>query len=242
MKSTGEHGTLYQLRNKLNRTNVVVKPVKDFNACDDFFIQVVSSHIVAAALEILDIHDPKDSSISLSDEIKNAWMLEKQDREVLLKRVSKKIVDTCVSFKFNETNNSVDDHIFQYAQQILSLGLFYFEFSDAIREGDGERVLRCWKYLLPIFLGTNRTNYSTEAFNLLFQHKYALSPRLARELLYTRFINTHGRPGKNIPADLHMEHLNKIAKDAIRGLGSNKSEKAIVRVGRALGTLSLIHI
>ncbi len=25
------------------------------------------------------------------------------------------------------------------------------EFKDAIREGDGERVLRCWKYMIPIF-------------------------------------------------------------------------------------------
>ena len=35
-----------------------------------------------------------------------------------------------------------------------------------------------------------------------------------------------------------MEHLNKIAKSAIHFLGSNKSEKAITRVGRAIGTLS----
>ena len=35
-----------------------------------------------------------------------------------------------------------------------------------------------------------------------------------------------------------MEHLNKIAKDAIHFLGSNKTEKAIQRVGRAIGTLS----
>ena len=34
-----------------------------------------------------------------------------------------------------------------------------------------------------------------------------------------------------------MEHLNKIAKGAIRFLGSNKTEKAIQRVGQANGTL-----
>lgn len=35
-----------------------------------------------------------------------------------------------------------------------------------------------------------------------------------------------------------MEHLNKIAKGAIRFLDSNKTEKANQRAGRAIGTLS----
>ena len=51
-------------------------------------------------------------------------------------------------------------------------------------------------------------------------------------------MNVHGRPGKNIPVDLHMEHLNKIAKGAISFLGSNKSKMAIKRIGHAIGTLS----
>ena len=47
MQSAGEHGTLYQLRYKLNRTNVVKDPMNDFNACDDFFDVVISGHIIA---------------------------------------------------------------------------------------------------------------------------------------------------------------------------------------------------
>ena len=35
-----------------------------------------------------------------------------------------------------------------------------------------------------------------------------------------------------------MEHLNKIAKGAIRFMGSCKSWKGIQRIGRAIGTLS----
>ncbi len=48
----------------------------------------------------------------------------------------------------------------------------------------------------------------------------------------------HGLKGRNIPADLHQEHLNRVVKEAIRGLGANKTEAAITRVGRALGTSS----
>ena len=35
-----------------------------------------------------------------------------------------------------------------------------------------------------------------------------------------------------------MEHLNRLANDAIQNLGANKSEEAIKRVGRSIGTLS----
>ena len=45
-----EHGTLYQLRDLVHRTNVVSDPVKDFNACDNFIILVVTCHILTASL------------------------------------------------------------------------------------------------------------------------------------------------------------------------------------------------
>ena len=48
----------------------------------------------------------------------------------------------------------------------------------------------------------------------------------------------HGLPGHNISFDLHMEHLNKLVKLSIEGLGANKSDKAIKRVAKAMGALS----
>ncbi len=68
-----------------------------------------------------------------------------------------------------------------------------------------------------------------------------MSPRQSARLLWSRFINTHSIPGRNIPVDLHMEHLNKMAKEAINFLGANKSEKAIQRVGKAIGTLPVLN-
>lgn len=38
----------------------------------------------------------------------------------------------------------------------------------------------------------------------------------------------------NIAADLHMKHLNCACKDSIRGFGANKTEKSIMRIGKAL--------
>ena len=47
--------------------------------------------------------------------------------------------------------------------------------------------------------------------------------------------NTHGLPGRNIPCDLHMEYLNRAAKESLRGLGSNITDNAVKRVGKSIG-------
>ena len=88
-----------------------------------------------------------------------------------------------------------------------------------------------------MFLAAGKTNYACEAANLLLQHFYTVSPRLSAQLLWSCFVNVHGLPGKNIAADLHMEHLNRIAKEAIRFQGANRTEKVIARVGQSIGTL-----
>ena len=60
----------------------------------------------------------------------------------------------------------------------------------------------------------------------------------AHELIWSRFINTHGHPGRNIPNDLHCEHLNRSCKTAVKGLGVNKTQQCITRVARAIGTIA----
>ena len=60
---------------------------------------------------------------------------------------------------------------------------------------------------------------------------------LAKQLLHSRFVNTRGIQERNIPADLHYEHLNKACKNSIGGFGSNLSTERIQMVGRSLGTL-----
>ena len=72
---------------------------------------------------------------------------------------------------------------------------------------------------------------------MLCQYEFELPPQQAQELIWSRFISTHASPGHNIPEDLHQEHLNRVIKDAIRDLGANKTEVAIVCPGKALGTL-----
>ncbi len=85
---------------------------------------------------------------------------------------------------------------------------------------------------------SKHTNYALEAFKLLLEYLKSLPPQFAEQLKWSSFINVHGVPGRNICCDLHMEHLNRIAKTAVDGLGANKTQNAIDRVGKTVSTLT----
>ena len=57
----------------------------------------------------------------------------------------------------------------------------------------GDRLMMLWKFMLIVFDAGNRYNYRKEAIILLLQYHYFFSPRKAEQLVYGRFINTHGR-------------------------------------------------
>ena len=105
----------------------------------------------------------------------------------------------------SKPTNEEEDEVHGYACGILTHGLLYMEFCDAIKEGDGHQILRCWRYFIMLFKETKRTNYSSEVFALLTQYHFLRSPRAAMQLIWNRTINVHGRAGKNISCDLHME-------------------------------------
>ena len=116
---------------------------------------------------------------------------------------------------FTCIRNTEGDRVEMYAQETLTLGLLYFEFKDAIRCGDGERVLLCWKFFLPIFMAARRSNYAIEAITYLAQACVLLPPRLREQLKWSRFVNSTGKERGNVAADLHMEHLNRTVKGAL---------------------------
>ena len=226
-------------------------PSNDVNSCEDFFLLVLTAHILAAAMEILGMQSLSDTP---DETLVPTSATSKEDKAAAIESVGKIIIQEFVDFEFHKEKPKAGsgkqpkkavqnkqpnlDHIQEYAKELLTLGLFYLELQDGIREGDGLRVLRCWKYLFLFFRATGHVNYTIEAFTLLSQYYYLLPPRLSEQLIWSRFVNTHGLPGRNIPADLHMEHLNRLCKDAVSHLGANKTPKAIVRTGKAVQPMS----
>ena len=128
----------------------------------------------------------------------------------------------------------VPDGVFNYASAVLNDGLLMLEFKDAVREGDGPRILRCWKVLLMYFQYAKHKNYQLKTFHLLADVGAAASNRIVHQLTWSRVVNTCGGKGHNIPLDLHMEHLNRVVKDHVSNLGANVAEKSILQCGQSL--------
>ena len=234
-----DKGTLYQLRNAINRANVSAAAEDDYNASDDFFVLVARCHIVAAAMQYLSMKEVSDmpSHPQLTEDL---WLRSESERKDILQGITMEVVLLYANFEVqfrNPDNEAVDDRVQCYASELLTHGLMYMEFSDSIHEGDGLRILRCWRYLMLMFKATMRKNYSIEALNLLAQYHFFLSPRQAEQLIWSRCINTCGIPGRNIPSDLFMEHLNRTCKVAVANLGSNKTSAGLTRAGKCVGVL-----
>ena len=169
--------------------------------------------------------------------------LDPSQRRVILMLGIKQVLEKFVDATYQTSTSTEDkdkDHVLAYAKDVLSLGLLLMEFVDAIKEGDGLCILRCWRYFLPIFKASKRTNYSIEAFTFLAQHECLLTPRMQQQLLWSRTVNTRGRPGMNVPCDLHMEHINRECKNAIGSLGPNIGERSGSRIGKSIGELTKI--
>ena len=153
--SSSDHGTLYQLRNLINRRNVVVDPKRDVNACEDFFVLTVKCHIIAAVMKELQMNSLDDIP---SDDVvpEDTWLLPDDEKERVLTDVCDKVLEKFCAIKYHTTptislgDNDQQDQILLYASEVLTLGLLYLEFVDAIREGDGTQIIRCYRYFLQL--------------------------------------------------------------------------------------------
>ena len=86
----------------------------------------------------------------------------------------------------------------------------------------------------------NHTNYASEAFHFTAQVTAAASPRVASQPLWSRVVNTKGKEGHNVPADMHMEHLNRTVKEYIAGVEANVSQSTIIQCRQLLGGMMTV--
>ena len=136
-----------------------------------------------------------------------------------------------------EPEKRVHDKVHVYAMELLTLGLLWHDFHDSSKEGDGDRLVRVWKFNLLLFKAARRKNYAIEALNLLLQVNYLLSPREAAQVKWCHCINTTNRPGHNVPMDLHLEHLNRHLKTALRSIGSNITDNSVQLAAQSVAVI-----
>ena len=215
--SEGEKGTLKQLQTAINRTNIPVKVKDDPMAVEDFIGLTLDAHIVAAAMEFFKMKDAtslpstnldigqiqkmpksdwwKSLSMAIQQFLDQFVLHDKVDqlssnvqtfsRETATKRKSRKEVEE----KEKKQQCEAEDGVYSYACRFLAMSLMARNFHDASRYGDGERLIRCWKFLLLHFKVDGRIKYSVEAFHLLAQVNALLPPHMAHQLTWNRTCN-----------------------------------------------------
>lgn len=127
------------------------------------------------------------------------------------------------------------DDMYNYNCALLTDGFLFLNFLDAIREGDGERLMTQYKYMMLYCKadGTGSTKYALECLYQFFMIHALLSPRDSERFKWNRSVNNHCRVGTNIPLDLDVEHSNNFLKQCIKNLGPNVSEQAVTRICKA---------
>jgi len=85
-----------------------------------------------------------------------------------------------------KNEKEVEDHVNNYSRSLLTYNLFLRTINDCTREGDGERLLECYKFSLLFFKCFGHAKYAYTLLKLL--HRIRLEPRSAFELIWNRFI------------------------------------------------------
>ena len=119
--------------------------------------------------------------------------------------------------------------------------MILFEFRDAIKEGDGNRLFNLYK--LPLLIYKCNGNFKYAYVVLLYLVKcIAILPKFhAFRLKWNRFFNAEGGMGKNISLDLEKEFQNKDLKVVLVALGPNLDEGNAERTAGCLEVMRLIQ-
>ncbi len=208
-KSSSNRGTLMNLLGRIGRLREAKDPKKNLHACLDGFLTIFKGQLVAAADEEMGISSPEDDLPQTVPEGPRP--------KVDVFEVARRVVDRWTIVPeaiLGQPLLDTGDGVYNYARVLCHLAAIAIEFADAWSEGDGPRILRCWKVMMLHFYANRNTKYALEALRLQCDLA-SLPPSLVHQLTWGRTVNTHGGSGRNLPCDLHNKHVNRHFKEII---------------------------
>lgn len=161
-------GSIFRLKHAINRTALKADFAHNVKATEDFLLVVLHAYVVAAARACIE-NEAMPTSVSLTSE-----------------KIVSKYIKICLS-DTEQSEEGITDMVVNHSTDFLTLSLLWYGFHDSIKEGDGNRILRYWKFLLPLFQQEGHYNYTKEAFNLIVQ-SLVLSPRKVCELKWSHTV------------------------------------------------------
>ena len=139
-----------------------------------------------------------------------------------------------------ETDSKTSDDVFSYACSRLLMGLLIRNADDAVREGDGEHIIRCWRFFLLYYKAFGHHKYAIAAFHLIANVTAVLTEQQAHQLTWNRFVSNRGGKGHNMSNDFRLENWNNLTKELLKHLGVNLNEKCAERESNAIAFLEEI--
>ena len=240
--SARESGALYQLRNVINRRNVSSNVAHNYHNASAFIDLVGEGHIIAAALDFFGM----ESLDSYCARIPRATT---QEDKVHQKRIlTHKLGELVDEITMNDMTKSIEaveqnidaaeeenpDRVNSYASNLLKFCLLRRVNVTAIRCGDGDRVIRHWKYAMLLCDSAHKTKYRLESFLFLAAVLALYTPRHSEQVVWNRFIRLSGGKGKSLDGDYVMELMNKYAKSRVKLVGPTHSPELIMRIGKTM--------
>lgn len=146
---------------------------------------------------------------------------------------------TVSATRINKETNDIQNYSVCFLQYVFLI----WNFMDAIKEGDIFRTNVCFKTMIPLFYcHSELSKYLAECIDYIQKTEILLSTKMSMKVRAASFINKSGRIGKNKPADMEKENQVKLLNELNRGLGSNKTENAIVGISKAAPVIeSVVH-
>lgn len=127
----------------------------------------------------------------------------------------------------------ITDEIRGSALYLLRLLLIRDNLNQAIKVGDGRRLLLTVQMMMPYFYNNGNTKYALATLELIAMTKFFLSDREKIHLLQGRFINNKGTADGNHPIDLECEHKNKDFKESFGLYRGKVSQKMLDRYSKS---------
>jgi hypothetical protein len=257
-------GTLAAEKVRLSRDNVHIDVKNHYEACKDLAISFVNSYIVEALCEFFGMDNAGSVPKKIKLPAKNGSAQQKQewvklhignfvDTMITNKPLPEPVNATTVhmvpvllsdgtiqllQLQVPTLSTPTEpDLILNYAHNVLELGVLFKELLRATHYPCRKLFLAILKELMILLKGHNFQNkYSLEILRFLFHQYAALYESMALNSFFALFVNTSGKEGKCIPADLVMEHNVRKCKDVLKTMGPNKTVHAIgVRTGAIPG-------
>lgn len=213
--------------------------VKHYEDCEQFFLTVGKSFTVEALLHFFGM-ETKESPITQNRP--PYYILEVGDQKqqyydlVFDKFIDEFLLKEPITRGGDESLSDDKDFVRNYSLCLLKYYFLLCDLKDATKEGNGERLASLHKILLLHFKALPGFNsYAIEMLVNIIQNEVFLSEPEAHQCKWAATVNWKGGAGKNIEIDLLQENRNKDVKKMIKGMGANKTEKAIINASRAAG-------